>query len=89
MVENIADITCSMLFSLFFFSVLDSYILHRCFCSYITILLLTFVLCNFCHRKTIIYYLIPVLCSIIQKASNALEVLKEVLDAVDSQHPEV
>ncbi|KAF4349090.1 hypothetical protein G4B88_029059 [Cannabis sativa] len=28
------------------------------------------------------------LCSIIQKASNALEVLKEVLDAVDSQHPE-
>lgn len=30
-----------------------------------------------------------ILCSIIQKASNALEVLKEVLDAVDSQHPEV
>lgn len=28
-------------------------------------------------------------CSIIQKASNALDVLKEVLDAVDSQHPEV
>jgi hypothetical protein len=27
--------------------------------------------------------------SIIQKASNALEVLKEVLDAVDSQNPEV
>lgn len=27
--------------------------------------------------------------SIIQKANNALEVLKEVLDAVDSQNPEV
>lgn len=30
-----------------------------------------------------------VFCSIIQKASNALEVLKEVLDAVDAQHPQV
>lgn len=29
------------------------------------------------------------LCSIIQKASNALEVLKEVLDAVDAQYPQV
>lgn len=28
-------------------------------------------------------------CSIIQKASNALEVLKEVLDAIDAQHPQV
>lgn len=27
--------------------------------------------------------------SIIQKATNALEVLKDVLDAVDTQHPEV
>lgn len=30
-----------------------------------------------------------VLCSIIQKASNALEVLKEVLDAIDAKHPQV
>lgn len=30
-----------------------------------------------------------IVCSIIQKASNALEVLREVLDAVDSQNPEV
>ncbi|KAK4356208.1 hypothetical protein RND71_025179 [Anisodus tanguticus] len=29
-----------------------------------------------------------ILCSILQKASTALEVLREVLDAVDSQHPE-
>ena len=28
-------------------------------------------------------------CSIIEKASNALEVLKEVIDAVDARHPEV
>ena len=28
-------------------------------------------------------------CSILQKAGAALEVLKEVLDAVDSQNPEV
>lgn len=28
-------------------------------------------------------------CSILQKASTAMEVLKEVLDAVDSQNPEV
>ncbi|KAF3628546.1 hypothetical protein FXO38_23157 [Capsicum annuum] len=28
------------------------------------------------------------LCSILQKAATALEVLREVLDAVDSQHPE-
>jgi len=27
--------------------------------------------------------------SIIQKASNVLEVLKEVLDAVDAKHPQV
>lgn len=32
---------------------------------------------------------LPISCSIIQKAGNVLEVLKEVLDAVDSQHPEV
>jgi len=30
-----------------------------------------------------------VFCSIIQKASNALEVLKEVLDAISAQHPQV
>jgi len=30
-----------------------------------------------------------VFCSIIQKASNALEVLKEVLDAINTQHPQV
>jgi len=30
-----------------------------------------------------------VFCSIIQKASNVLEVLKEVLDAVDGKHPQV
>jgi SpoU rRNA methylase family enzyme len=30
-----------------------------------------------------------VFCSIIQKAGNALEVLNEVLDAVDAQNPQV
>lgn len=30
-----------------------------------------------------------ILCSIVQKAHNALEVLKDVLDAVDARHPEV
>jgi len=34
-------------------------------------------------------YIAIVFCSIIQKAGNALEVLKEVLDAVDAQHPQV
>ena len=36
-----------------------------------------------------LYQSVPASCSIIQKASNALEVLKEVLDAVQSQHSEV
>jgi hypothetical protein len=30
-----------------------------------------------------------VFCSIIQKASNVLEILKEVLDAVDAKNPQV
>lgn len=36
-----------------------------------------------------IFRFVPFKYSIIQKASNALEVLKEVLDAVDSHSPEV
>ena len=44
--------------------------------------------CDFRLAKSISYSAI-VFCSIIQKASNALEVLKEVLDAVDAQHPQV
>lgn len=34
-------------------------------------------------------YSVIVFCRIIQKASNVLEVLKEVLDAVDAKHPQV
>lgn len=43
----------------------------------------------FCLQKNIMSNFVFFLCSIIQKAGNALEVLKEVLDAVDSQNPEV
>lgn len=38
-------------------------------------------------RDLMLFYLFVY--SILQKASTALEVLKEVLDAVDSQNPEV
>jgi hypothetical protein len=40
-------------------------------------------------QNNTIFYSVSIPFSIIQKASNALEVLKEVLDAVDTQHPEV
>lgn len=49
----------------------------------VIIIFLVFLLCP--RRPFIILYLF----SIIQKASNALEVLREVLDAVDGQRPEV
>lgn len=49
----------------------------------VIIIFLVFLLCL--RRPFIILYLF----SIIQKASNALEVLREVLDAVDGQRPEV
>ena len=48
--------------------------------------LLTMFICSACK---IIQIFVSIPYSIIQKASNALEVLTEVLDAVDTQHPEV
>jgi hypothetical protein len=50
------------------------------------ILKLKVVVCFFIF---ICLYIAIVFCSIIQKAGNALEVLNEVLDAVDAQNPQV
>ena len=47
---------------------------------------LSMLICSACK---IIQISVSIPYSIIQKASNALEVLTEVLDAVDTQHPEV
>lgn len=52
----------------------------------LSLLSLFFFLFFYCLRRP---FIILYLCSIMQKASNALEVLREVLDAVDGQRPEV
>lgn len=45
--------------------------------------------CHHFHLARNVSYSTIAFCSIIQWASNALEVLKDVLDAVDAQHPQV
>ena len=63
-----------------------SYMLLKTQTSVSLCLSLSMLICSACK---IIQISVSIPYSIIQKASNALEVLTEVLDAVDTQHPEV